>query len=163
MKKFLTYSDSHTHTSSYPLYAAGEERVSGRRNGRVSITAALLAVVALFLVSCGGANKPATDEDAAVKTQTPVTVTTIDQNPMADYVEMNATSVFQQKNYVKANANGYIQAANIKLGVFVNKGALLFTIKTKEAQAIGNSINVLDTTFKFSGVNRIKPMVSNWP
>ncbi len=32
----------------------------------------------------------------------------------------------------------------------------MFTIKTKEAQSIGNSINILDTTFKFSGINRIK-------
>jgi len=45
---------------------------------------------------------------------------------------------------------------NAKPGQFVNKGALLFTIKTKEEQSIGNSINILDTTFKFSGVNRIK-------
>ncbi|MBE9668203.1 efflux RND transporter periplasmic adaptor subunit [Mucilaginibacter boryungensis] len=110
----------------------------------------------MFLASCGG-DKPAADEDAAaVKTQTPVTITTIDQNPMADYVDLNATSAFLQKNYVKANANGYIQSANIKLGQFVSKGMLLFTIKTKEAQAIGNSINILDTTFKFSGVNRLK-------
>jgi multidrug efflux pump subunit AcrA (membrane-fusion protein) len=42
------------------------------------------------------------------------------------------------------------------LGHFVNKGATIFTIKTKEAQSIGNSINILDTTFRFSGVNRIK-------
>jgi multidrug efflux pump subunit AcrA (membrane-fusion protein) len=41
------------------------------------------------------------------------------------------------------------------LGHYVNKGEILFTIKTKEAQAIGNSINILDTTFKFSGVNKI--------
>jgi multidrug efflux pump subunit AcrA (membrane-fusion protein) len=117
--------------------------------------AVLLVVTAMLLSSCGG-GKPAVEEDASVKSQTPVTVTTIDQNPMADYVEMNATSVFQQKNYVKANANGYIQQVNAKPGQFINKGATLFTIKTKEAQSIGNSINILDTTFKFSGVNKIK-------
>jgi predicted deacylase len=32
----------------------------------------------------------------------------------------------------------------------------MFTIKTKEAQSIGNTINVLDTTFKFSGINNIR-------
>jgi multidrug efflux pump subunit AcrA (membrane-fusion protein) len=112
-------------------------------------------VLSLLLAACGGGEKPA-DTEAEVKSQTPVTVTTIDQDPMADYVEMNATSIFQQKNYVKANANGYIQLANAKPGQFVNNGAVLFTIKTKEAQSIGNSINILDTTFKFSGVNKIK-------
>jgi len=117
----------------------------------------LLAGLALFLSACAGADKPAADDAGAdVKSQTPVTVTMIDQNPMADYVEANATSIFQQKNFVKANANGYIQLANAKPGQFVNKGELLFTIKTKESQSIGNSINILDTTFKFSGVNKIK-------
>ena len=114
-------------------------------------TAYLLAVMLLFACHSPAAE----EEDAEVTSQTPVAVTTIDESPMADYVDMNAVSVFQQKNYVKANANGYIQLANAKPGQFVNKGALLFTIKTKEAKAIGNSINVLDTTFKFSGVNRI--------
>ena len=32
----------------------------------------------------------------------------------------------------------------------------MFTIKTKEAQSIGNTINILDTTFNFSGVNNIR-------
>lgn len=114
-----------------------------------------LLLIAAFAAGCGG-GKPADDEDADVPSQTPVTITTISQNAMADQVELNATSVFQQKNYVKANANGYIQQVNAKPGQLVNKGAVLFTIKTKESQSIGNSINILDTTFKFSGVNKIR-------
>lgn len=116
----------------------------------------LVTGISLWLCSCKSNEKSADDDNADVKAQTPVTVTTVDQSAMADYIELNATSVFQQKNYVKSNANGYIQQSNIQPGHFVNKGELLFTIKTKEAQAIGNSINVLDTTLKFSGVNRIK-------
>jgi multidrug efflux pump subunit AcrA (membrane-fusion protein) len=113
-----------------------------------------IAGISLCLCACHSNEKPA--DDADVKAQTPVTVTTIDQSSLADYIEVNATSVFQQKNYVKSNANGYIQLANAQPGHFVNKGQLLFTIKTKEAQAIGNTINALDTTLKFSGVNKIK-------
>jgi multidrug efflux pump subunit AcrA (membrane-fusion protein) len=109
----------------------------------------------LCFCACHSNDKPAAD-DADVKAQTPVTVTTIDQSAMADYIDLNATSVFQQKNYIKSNANGYIQQANAQPGHFVSKGQLLFTIKTKEAQAIGNSINILDTTLKFSGLNKIK-------
>jgi multidrug efflux pump subunit AcrA (membrane-fusion protein) len=118
-----------------------------------TVTTAFLMALMLFFACHPPAEE---EEDAEVTSQTPVAVITIDESPMADYVDMNAVSVFQQKNYVKANANGYIQLANAKPGQFVNKGALLFTIKTKEAKAIGNSINVLDTTFKFSGVNRIR-------
>ncbi|MDB5134519.1 MAG: p-hydroxybenzoic acid efflux subunit AaeA [Mucilaginibacter sp.] len=115
-----------------------------------------IAGISLWLCSCKSNDKPADDENADVKAQTPVTVTTVDQNTMADYIELNATSVFLQKNFIKSNAIGYLQQVNAKPGHFVSKGELLFTIKTKEAQAIGNSINILDTTFKFSGVNRIK-------
>ncbi len=114
-----------------------------------------IAGISLCLCSCKS-NKAADDEDTSdVKAQTPVTVTTIDQNTMADYIDLNATSVFLQKNYIKSNAIGYVHQVNAQQGHFVSKGELLFTIKTKEAQAIGNSINVLDTTLKFTGVNRI--------
>jgi len=116
----------------------------------------IIAGISLWLCSCKSNEKPEGDDDANVKAQTPVTVTAVDQNSLADYIDLNATSVFQQKNYIKSNANGYVQQTNVLPGHFVNKGELLFTIKTKEAQAIGNSINVLDTTFKFSGVNKIK-------
>ena len=111
----------------------------------------------ILLCSCKSNDKPAA-EDATdnVKAQTPVTVTNISDSSLTDYINLNATSSFLQKNYVKANAIGYIQKVNAQLGKYVNKGDVLFTIKTKEAQAIGNSINILDTTFKFSGINKIK-------
>ena len=115
-----------------------------------------IAGISVWLCSCKGGDKPADDDNADVKAQTPVTVTTIDQSALADYIDLNATSVFLQKNYIKSNANGYVQQVNAQLAHFVNKGQVLFIIKTKEAQAIGSSINILDTSFKFSGVNKIK-------
>lgn len=114
------------------------------------------AGISLCLGSCKNDKKAEGEDDANVKAQTPVTVTAVDQSALTDYIDLNATSVFQQKNFIKSNANGYIQKANALPGHFVNKGEVLFTVKTKEAQAIGNSINVLDTTLKFSGVNKIK-------
>ncbi|MBS1524474.1 MAG: efflux RND transporter periplasmic adaptor subunit [Bacteroidetes bacterium] len=116
------------------------------------------AVTALSLHSCSGGKKSGDDDEdnSKVQAQTPVTITTVGEGNMADYIDLNATSAFLQKNYVKSNANGYVEMVNAQPGHFVNKGQLLFTVKTKEAQAIGNSINVLDTTFKFSGVNKIK-------
>jgi multidrug efflux pump subunit AcrA (membrane-fusion protein) len=117
--------------------------------------ALFVAGFSLLLFSCKD-KAPAADESDSVKAQTPVTVTTVNDTSMISYIDLNATSVFLQKNFVKANANGYIQSASTQPGHFVEKGQLLFTIKTKEAQSIGNSINILDTTLKFSGVNKIK-------
>lgn len=116
----------------------------------------LIAGLAITLGSCSSDKKSDDDDTSKVDAQTPVTVTTVDQNAMSDNADLNATSVFLQKNYVKSNANGYITKANVTQGQQVSEGQLLFEVKTKEAQAIGNSITVLDTTFKFSGVNRIK-------
>lgn len=121
---------------------------------RITTLYFVLAVI-LFLSACKGQDKAADGADN-VKAQTPVTVTAINDSSMTDYINLNAISAFLQKNFVKANAIGYLHQVNAKLGQYVNKGQVLFTIKTKEAQAIGNSINILDTTFKFSGVNRIK-------
>lgn len=116
----------------------------------------IIACLLTLLFSCKSKDQPADEGDAAIASQTPVTVTTVSDSTLVDYVDMSATSVFLQKNFMKANANGYIQKVNTQLGHYVSKGETVFTIKTKEAQSIGNSINVLDTTFKFSGVNRIK-------
>ncbi|RFZ82658.1 HlyD family efflux transporter periplasmic adaptor subunit [Mucilaginibacter terrenus] len=114
----------------------------------------LACLVMTALYSCGGAKQA--DEEDSVESQTPVTVTTIGNSALADTIELNATSSFLQKNFVSANAIGYIQKVSVQPGHYVEKGQLMFTLKTKEAQSIGNTINVLDTTFKFSGMNNIR-------
>jgi hypothetical protein len=73
-----------------------------------------------------------------------------------DYIELNAVSIFLQKSYVKAIANGYLQSADVYPGKYVAVGQTLFTLQTKEARSIGNSISLLDSTLKFSGVNTIR-------
>jgi hypothetical protein len=108
----------------------------------------------LVLVSCRG--KEPVAEESAQSVQTPVTVTGIAQEPMEEFIELNATSAFLLKNYMKANANGYLQSAHIIPGQFVKAGQILFVIKTKEAESIGNAVNRLDTSFKFSGTNAIR-------
>ncbi|MBN9485244.1 MAG: HlyD family efflux transporter periplasmic adaptor subunit [Bacteroidetes bacterium] len=114
----------------------------------------LFLLLSLCLISCN--NNEDTGDEQSTTTETPVTVDTVKQLTMATYVHLNATAVFLQKNIVKANAAGYVQSVNIHMGDYVGKGTLLFRIKTKEAQSIGNTINKLDSTFKFTGINDIK-------
>jgi multidrug efflux pump subunit AcrA (membrane-fusion protein) len=87
---------------------------------------------------------------------TPVTITSPQTDPMTEYLELNATSAFLQKSYIKASANGYITLVNAKTGNAVSAGQNLFVLKTKEAQSIGNTINLLDTSFRFSGIITIR-------
>ena len=105
-------------------------------------------------VSCRGKDDAATEETP--EASTPVTVTAISNEPMEESVELNATSAFLQKWVVKANATGYLQSANVQLNKQVSRGQTLYTVKTKEAQSIGNSINILDSSFRFTGINSIR-------
>jgi len=96
------------------------------------------------------------DSTAADAPGTPVTVETVGHDILRDSIELNAVSAFLQKSYVKANANGYLQSANVYPGKYVETGQPMFTLKTKEAQTIGNAVRILDSTLKFSGVNQIR-------
>jgi multidrug efflux pump subunit AcrA (membrane-fusion protein) len=99
---------------------------------------------------------------AEQETITPVTVTSISTEPMAEYIELNATSTFLLKAFVKASSNGYIKSVNAQVGKMISAGQNAFVLKTKEAQSIGNTINLLDSSFKFSGVINIKAGTSGY-
>jgi multidrug efflux pump subunit AcrA (membrane-fusion protein) len=114
----------------------------------------LCCIAIAGFISCG-ADSASTAEpvpDAGI----PVTVTTISVGPLAESVELNATSVFQLKTFIKANATGYLQSVNAQLGNYINKGQQVFVIKTKEAEALGKTINALDSSFRFTGLVHIK-------
>src|SRR5690349_747539 len=86
----------------------------------------------LFLsISCQQKN-----EEQAIQEETevvsPVTITTISQTPMTEYLDLNATSGYLKKSVIKSNVNGYVKTSNANLGRFVNAGQILFTLRTKE-------------------------------
>ncbi len=111
--------------------------------------------------SCKSEKKEETQEEETI-TITPVTVTSISNEPMAEYIELNATSAFLQKAYVKASTSGYIKTVNAVISKMIGAGQTAFVLKTKEAQSIGNTINLLDTSFKFSGIINIKAGTSGY-
>jgi multidrug efflux pump subunit AcrA (membrane-fusion protein) len=127
-----------------------------------------LALAAMMLAACGAQEKGGPDKAGgkdstaaaagsdSVDARTPVTVTTVDRGGLDDYIELNAVSAFLQKSYVKAIANGYLQSADVYPGKYVEVGQPLFTLQTKEARSIGNSIQLLDSALKFSGTTTIK-------
>ncbi|MEO6901833.1 MAG: efflux RND transporter periplasmic adaptor subunit [Bacteroidia bacterium] len=110
--------------------------------------------VILAFMSCN--HKSDKINDAIIDAHTPISITNISVGPMVEYIELNATSAFLQRSYVKANTNGYLTSATISLGSFVKKRDILFILKTKEAHSIGNSLTNLDSTLNFSGLLTIK-------
>jgi len=130
---------------------------------RTIFSLAVLSSLLIVFNSCK--QKEAKEDDTEVKAeeiQTPVTVTTITTATLSDSIELNATSSFVQDNIVKSNINGYIKAINTKVGQYTPSGKILFILKTKEAESLGNTINKLDPSFHFSGVVNIKASQSGY-
>ena len=113
-------------------------------------------ILGAILGSCQSKKTEETIIEEEQETITPVTVTSLATEPMVEYIELNATSAFLQQGFVKASANGYVQSVNAQVGKMVSAQQRVFVLKTKEAQSIGNSINALDSTFKFFGIINIK-------
>jgi multidrug efflux pump subunit AcrA (membrane-fusion protein) len=109
----------------------------------------------LAAVSC---HSKKAQEEGSVEPEiiTPVTITSVNTDAMAEYIELNATSTFLQKAYVKASTAGYIRSANAQIGKMISAGQTAFVLQTRESKSIGNTINLLDTSFRFSGVINIK-------
>lgn len=111
--------------------------------------------VAIMLISCSNNSSDSSNSSDSTETITPVTITHPTTIDMSETVEANAVSSYLLKTYVKANANGYLQTANVHLGQIVSKGQTLFVIKTKEAEALGNTINSIDSSLHFEGTIRV--------
>jgi len=108
------------------------------------------------ILSCHHASTEKEEEETAPElVQTPVTTTSVSSEPLTEYAELNATSVFQQDNIIKSNIIGYIKSMNVKVGQYVAAGQILFVLKTKEAESLGSTINALDSSYHFSGVSKI--------
>jgi multidrug efflux pump subunit AcrA (membrane-fusion protein) len=114
------------------------------------------ALLAVGAFACKGKKQAEEEDQPPATTQTPVTVTSISTEQLADSVVLNATASFVQSNVVKSNINGYIEAVHTRIGEYAGAGKELFTLKTKEAKSLGNTVNNLDPSFHFSGVIHIK-------
>jgi len=72
---------------------------------------------------------------------------------IAQYETLNATTVYQLNDGVRAPIAGYIRKVNVTLGQVVKAGDVLFTMQTKEAAAMGG---VKDSLFPSTGSIPVK-------
>ena len=126
-----------------------------------------LAIIIMLLIagvyqSCKSSTDNSDEDVAPEDAVTPVTITHPMHGNINETVELNARSAFMLKTFVKSNAIGYLQSSGIQIGAYVKKGQTLFTIKTKEAVALGNTINNLDPSLHFEGVTAIKSPISGY-
>lgn len=111
-----------------------------------------LLLITLFFISC----KDKAVAEMPVDPSIPVTLTTIDTLGITSYIDLNATATYLVKNTIKANATGYLNSVNVATNDFVSNGKELFSIKTREAKVLGNSINKIDPTLNFGGAIKVR-------
>ncbi|WP_161595861.1 efflux RND transporter periplasmic adaptor subunit [Flavobacterium pectinovorum] len=121
-------------------------------NKNISTLVLPLLAIAIILGSC---NKAVPTEVPAV-VSVPVTVTNIDTTAIESFVDLNATTSYLIKNTIKANTTGYLEVVNAVSNDFVKKNQLLFSLKTREAKVLGNTINKLDPNLRFGGAINLR-------
>ncbi|GAA4309157.1 efflux RND transporter periplasmic adaptor subunit [Compostibacter hankyongensis] len=123
----------------------------------------LLGLILLSVADSGcHQTEPDNNADNEESAVTPVTITQADTAVLKETITLNAVSTFLLNTDVKANVNGYITRSAIHNGEKVHQGQTLFVLETREARSIGNTINQLDSTFKFSGNNTVKSPSSGY-
>jgi hypothetical protein len=105
----------------------------------------------LFSSSCK--HSTATSEEVT-QVRTPVTITPVTLKSVTSTVDLPAVTTFMNKSIVRASTAGTIEKILITTGDFVTAGQLLFTIRTRESTAMGNS-SVSDTSLSFKGMINI--------
>ena len=113
----------------------------------------ILSFVIMFaLVACGTQQQ---SREEAMEPKTPVTVISVSEEPINETIDLNAVSSFLKKNTVKSPATGIVENIEINVGDNVDKGQLLFNIKTREAAALEKS-QITDSSLLFKGLIKIK-------
>ena len=89
-----------------------------------------------------------------VAVRTPVTAIPVAFKPVTSTIELPATSVFMNKNIVRAKTAGILENIFVRQGDFAGAGQLLAIIRTRESAALGN-MEGNDSTLAFKGLINI--------
>lgn len=111
------------------------------------------AILFLFLFSC---KEDKTDDIpppdmAPVANRTQVVAGTPSLQPMKEEISMNAVTTYTHRENIRATTTGYIQQTKVILGDRIKSGQQVFTIKTKEAEALGEEI-LSDPDINITGI-----------
>ncbi len=112
----------------------------------------LLSLFGLVLNSCKNKEEIETPIDVSV----PVTLTSIDASGISSFFDLNATATYIVKNNIKANVTGYLNSVNVTSNDYVTTSKVLFTLKTREAKVLGNTINKIDPSLHFGNAITVK-------
>jgi HlyD family secretion protein len=105
----------------------------------------------IFILSASGLlssckNSGSKSEEEKIVARTPVTIIDPVYKDISETIELPAVTTYLIKNVIRSSTTGIIEAINVTPGENVNKGTLLFKLKTLEATAfqdtLANSANL---------------------
>ena len=131
--------------------------ISNTKTKKITTRSLMFIFLISGLIIIGAGCKPKADsaEEAVIVAKTPVTITSVEVEPMSEVIELNAHTTFLKKNSVKANVSGHIESIDLNPGDRVEKGQVLLTLKTKESAALEGYVPS-DTSMRFRGVIKVK-------
>lgn len=103
----------------------------------------------LLLAACHG-GAPADVAGPAPRAK--VQAVQVSTQSLTQYRTFPATSTYPRKSTVTVPVAGYVTGVKVRLGDRVTAGQVLFTLETKERQALGNSIQRIDPSLKGFGL-----------
>ena len=104
-----------------------------------------------LICSCKNGSK--TSEETSV-VKTPVTIVPVTYKSVTSTVGLPATATFMNKSIIRATTTGTIEKILISPGEYIDTDQLLFTIRTREAMALGKKAQ-MDTSLSFKGLINI--------
>jgi multidrug efflux pump subunit AcrA (membrane-fusion protein) len=112
-----------------------------------------LSLIATVSLICSCKNGSKTSEETGV-VKTPVTIVPVTYKSVTSTVGLPATATFMNKSIIRATTTGTIEKILISPGEYINTDQLLFTIRTREAMALGKKAQ-MDTSLSFKGLINI--------
>ncbi len=122
---------------------------------RNKLSAGIIIIVAVFLMSLLNSCGKQSDSGGEEFTGSPVQITHPSFTNMTEYLNLNATTVFLNKEIVRATFQGFIVKVYKNIGDKVIPGDLLFRLRTKEMAGADTTLVNLGGKM-FTGVIDIK-------
>jgi len=119
----------------------------------IKITSCFYCLFVLLIIFTTACNQTTVTSEVDASVITPVTIINVTKKPVTETIELPAVSAFLNKSIVRSITAGTVENISIILGKIVKKDQLLYTIMTREASAMNNSLKD-DSTLSFKG--RIK-------
>jgi multidrug efflux pump subunit AcrA (membrane-fusion protein) len=119
------------------------------------ITYCFYCFLSWIIISATACNQTPTTSEEVAPVITPVTIVTIKYKPVTETIELPAVTSFINKSIVRSTTTGTVESITIIIGDNVKKDQPLYTIRTREASAINNSLKG-DSTLSFKGRINIK-------